>query len=85
MKKILAADLFCHANAVADKLPKGRERVCRGYVDERASRGPVPPWKAAVAAEGLRLIEEACLGIDVQPDEAQGRLLLAGQIASRRS
>lgn len=74
---------FCHANAIEDRLPKGQERLCRGYLDERARRGPQPAWKAAVAAEGLRLMEEAAAGVDVLQD-APARLLVAGLRAERR-
>lgn len=72
---------FCHANAIADKLPKGRERLCRGYLDERAKRGPQPAWKKAIATEGLRLMEEAAAGREVM-EEATARLLVAGTRAS---
>jgi hypothetical protein len=68
----------CHANAVKDEIPKGLERRCRGYLDERQRRGPQPEWRAAVAREGLRLIEQVLAGKDVSPDEATARLLVAG-------
>lgn len=74
--------LFCHANAIEDKLPRGSERVCRGYIEQCARRGQQPAWKAAVAAEALRLIEEAGKGIDIT-DEAPARLLQAGMRTQR--
>lgn len=67
---------FCHANAVADQLPKDEKRVCRGYLEARALRAPAPAWKAAVAREGLILMEEAASGRDIQ--DAPARLLVAG-------
>lgn len=77
---------FCHANAVADKLPRGRERVCRGYSEARETRPPItPPWKRAIAREALAIMEECADGMEVSPEESRGRLLLAGSLAEKRS
>jgi hypothetical protein len=50
---------YCHANAVDNALPAGQERLCRGFVESLAVRGPVQPWQVAVGLEALCIVQEA--------------------------
>jgi hypothetical protein len=78
---------YCHANADAHgNLPHDQERLCRGYLEALAARGPMSEVKAAIAAEGMRILAEAERRLkagepEIPPDVVTARLIEAGERA----
>lgn len=59
----------------------GEPVLCRGFVDALKARGPVDDWRASVASESLRILDDAKAGRTVTPDEMLDRVIVAGERA----
>lgn len=60
---------------------RGEPVLCRGFVEAFTARGVVPDWQAAVAAESLRVMEDAKAGKIASADEFLERVIVAGERA----
>jgi hypothetical protein len=47
---------FCHSNAVEDKIPEGKERLCAGWAESVAGKPYPPEWKRRIALESLKQV-----------------------------
>lgn len=79
---------YCHRANEAGRLeprvdPTGEPVLCRGFVEAFAAQGAQDDWRAAVASEYLRMLEEASAGRVLTQDEMVDRITVAGERAQR--
>ena len=77
---------FCHQSSAQGLVPRtdpttGEAMLCRGFLDALMARGTQDEWRAAVAGECLRILEEATDGRVPTNDAITDRIIVAGERA----
>lgn len=75
---VMAYEPFlCHANAINDVIPEGKEHLCVGWVESVQGKPYPPEWKRRVALASLAEIQAAEDGKEYNEDEVNRKICQA--------